>query len=73
MKIHPLSRLGAALCATGFVMAFAAATPALAYDTTAALKDVAAMLPPAGPGGEKPVAASEIKLSAAEIDQVKAK
>jgi len=72
MKIHSLSRLGAALCATGFVMAFAT-TPALAYDTAAALKDVAAMLPPAGPGGEKPVAASEIKLSAAEIDQVKAK
>ena len=73
MKTFSLSRLGTALCSAGFVMALSAAAPALAFDPSGALKAVATMLPPSGPGGEKPVPASEIKLTAAEIDQVKAK
>ena len=55
MKTFSMSRLGAALCTAGFVMALGATAPALAFDPAAALKDVATMLPPAGPGGEKPV------------------
>ena len=75
MKLPTLSRLSAAASAavTAAGLALAPATPALAFDPATALKAVSTMLPPAGPGGEKPVAASEIKLSPAEIEQIKAK
>jgi ribose transport system substrate-binding protein len=60
--------MGAAL-----MLAFGAAGQALAIDPAVALKDVAVMLPPQGPGGEKPVTAADITLSGAELAQIRAK
>ena len=73
MKLFSNSRLSAALCATGLFLAIGAPGPALAFDPAGALKQVATMLPPQGPGGEKPVPAAEITLTSAELTQIKAK
>lgn len=73
MKNLSPSRLIAALCASaGILLSFASAS-AFAVDPAAELEKMRTMLPPTGPGGEKPVSAAEIKLSSDELARIKAK
>ncbi|MDB5958781.1 MAG: sugar transporter, periplasmic binding protein [Massilia sp.] len=72
MKFFTIARKHAAMGAA-LVLAFGAAGQALAIDPAVALKEVAVMLPPQGPGGEKPVTAADITLSNAELAQIRAK
>jgi ribose transport system substrate-binding protein len=72
MKLFTSARKRAAICAA-LVLAFGATGQAFAFDPAGALKQVATMLPPQGPGGEKPVPAAAISLTSAELAQIKAK
>lgn len=73
MKNLSPSRLIAVFCASAGVLLSFASAPVFATDPAAELEKMRTMLPPTGPGGEKPVSAAEIKLTSEELAKIKAK
>lgn len=72
-RFTPTRLMMALLASACIVFALGLSNAAFAADPAAELEKMKTMLPPNGPGGEKPVSAAEIKLSAAELAQIKAK